>query len=143
MPIINITVAEKIATNTSPDVVIVCGNSDYAIMFDFDAEWPDTAAKTARFVYTQGGALKYQDVIFFDNVVNVPVLSNVKEVYVGVYAGDLRTSTPAKVLCDRSILCGEPAHEDPPQDVYNQIMALLNPDRIKAYIDEAILGGEW
>ncbi len=125
MPIINITVAEKIATNTSPGVSIICGNSDYSVNFAFDGEWEPEAARTARFVYYKNGQAMHQDVIFTGNTVAVPVLSNIEFVYVGVYAGDLHTTTPAKVLCDRSILCGSSVHEDPPEDVYNQFMAML------------------
>lgn len=36
---IQIVVADKIATNASPDVAYVCGNSDYTITFQFDDEW--------------------------------------------------------------------------------------------------------
>lgn len=106
--------------------IIVCGNSGYTIDFDFDAEWDGYVAKTARFVYAQGSELKYTDVAFTGSTVDVPILSNVREVYVGVYAGDLRTTTPARVPCDRSILCGGGVHEEPPEDVYNQILALCN-----------------
>lgn len=140
--LINITVENKRA-QVQGAPIIVCGNSGYTISFDFDEEWPAAAAKTARFVYAQGGVLKKQDVIFFDNVVEVPVLSNVKEVFVGVYAGDLTTTTPARICCERSILCGDSVHEEPAEDVYNQILELLDPERVKSYIDEAILGGEW
>ena len=108
MPNINITVAEKIATNTTPGVVIVCGNSDYTVSFAFDAEWSAETNRVARFVYYKDGLSLYQDVAFTGNTVAVPTLYGVAYVLVGVYAGNLRTTTPAKVLCDRSILCGDP-----------------------------------
>lgn len=106
--------------------IIVCGNSGYTIEFDFDAEWDAHVIKTARFVYAKGGELKYQDVVFSGNTADVPILSNVREVYVGVFAGDLRTTTPARVPCDKSILCGGGVHEEPPEDVYLQILELIN-----------------
>lgn len=109
MPNINITVAEKIATNMTPGVVIVCGNSDYLVTFDFDAEWGTEPNRVARFVYYKDGKSLYQEAEFTGNTVNVPILYGVDYVLVGVYAGNLRTTTPAKVLCDRSILCGDPA----------------------------------
>lgn len=130
---ININVSEKRASVIGAPI-IVCGNSDYSITFDFDAEWAGTAAKTARFAYAQGGVLKHQDVVFFGNVVDVPVLSNVREVYVGVYAGNLRTTTPARICCKRSILCGDPVHDEPPADVYNQIMTMVS--NMQSQIDE-------
>lgn len=105
--------------------IIVCGNSDYVIKFTFDEEWDGYDVKTARFVYDQAGAAKYQDVVFEGDTATVPVLSNTREVLIGVYAGDLQTTTPARIPCERSILCGSGAHEEPPEDVYNQLLALL------------------
>lgn len=107
--------------------VIVCGNSGYTIQFTFDEEWANEALKTARFVYTKAGAVGYQDIVFGGSVVPVPVLSDVREVYVGVYAGELQTTTPARIPCERSILCGTSVeHEEPDPDVYNQILEAVN-----------------
>lgn len=116
MPNINITVAGKIATNTTPGQVIVCGNSDYTVTFDLDAEWAAEPNRTARFVYYRDGLSLYQDVAFTGNTAAVPVLSGISYVLVGVYAGNLRTTTPAKVLCDRSILCGDPLEVLTPEE---------------------------
>lgn len=121
---INVTVTDKVATVQGAPV-IVCGNSDYNITFSFDAEWDDYDLKTARFVYSSGGVMHNTDVIFEGNTVTAPVLSGVSEVYVGVYAGNLHTSTPARIYCKQSILCGEPVHAEPTPDVYNQLMELL------------------
>lgn len=111
MPNINILVADKIATNMSPGENIVCGNSNYTVTFDFDSEWDAQTQRTARFVYYKNGLSLYQEATFTGNTVAVPVLSSIDYVLVGVYAGSLTTTTPAKVLCDRSILCGDPLEE--------------------------------
>lgn len=116
MPIINITVAGKIATNTTPGEVIVCGNSDYSVNFALDSEWDAEPNRTARFVYYKNGLRLYKDKEFTGDTVAVPVLSNIDYVEVGVYAGDLRTTTPARVLCDRSILCGDPLEDLGPEE---------------------------
>lgn len=108
MPNINITVAEKIATNTTPGEVIVCGNGGYTVAFTFDSEWDAETERTARFVYYKDGQSRYQDVDFTGNTVAVPPLYGVDYVLVGVYTDNLRTTTPARVNCDRSILCGDP-----------------------------------
>lgn len=105
---------------------IVCGNSDYTITFTFDNEWEGQNTKTARFVYVQDGKVKYTDVVFTGNTVAVPILANTKEVRVGVFAGDLRTTAPARIPCELSIRCGTGAPEDPTPSQYDQIMALLN-----------------
>lgn len=116
MPEIKITVAQKIATNTTPGEVIVCGNSDYTVTFDLDAEWATEPNRTARFVYYKNGLQLFQEKTFTGNTAPVPVLSGIDYVMVGVYAGDLRTTTPAKVLCDRSILCGDAVEQITPDE---------------------------
>lgn len=105
---------------------IVCGNSGYSIKFTFDAGWGAETIKTARFVYMARGDVAYTDVVFTGDTVSVPVLSNVREVRVGVFEGDLHTTTPAVIPCERSIRCGSGAPVDPTPSQYDQIMALLN-----------------
>lgn len=105
---------------------IVCGNDSYIINFTFDEEWTGQEYKTARFVYVQDGEVKYTDVVFTGTLVEVPPLLNTREVMVGVYAGDLQTSTPARIPCEPSIRCGTGAPEDPTPSQYDQIMELLN-----------------
>lgn len=113
----NITVRNKIATKTD-NVAYVCGNSDYVINFDFDSEWDAYDTKTARFA--RDG--QYTDVVFTGNQCNVPVITNTYAFHVGVFAGDLHTTTAARVPCRKSILCGSGAPADPTPDVYDQLM---------------------
>ena len=99
MKTILIPVINKIAQ--SPDEEIVCGTSDYFIEFAFDSEWDDQLTKTARFIYSG----KSEERKLEGNRVQVPVMKNTTKVFVGVYAGELETTTPAVVKCRRSILC--------------------------------------
>lgn len=122
---INIIVENKRATVVGSPV-IVCGNSDYTVTFQLDNEWSLTGPKTARFVYVKQGEVMHEDRVFEGNTVAVPVLSDVAFVNVGVFAGDLCTTTPARVNCHPSILCGSGAVQEPTPDVYSQIMALFN-----------------
>lgn len=122
---IKILVIEKKAILTGTPV-IVCGNSDYTVTFTFDDEWNLTGPRTARFVYVKDGKVQHEDVLFPGNVVAVPILENVDFVDVGVFAGNLCTTTPARVHCKKSILCGSGVHNDPTPDVYDQIMELFN-----------------
>ena len=119
--IINISVKNKIAT-AAEDYIIVCGNSDYIINFTFDDEWNEHNTKTARFGFTQNGVKKFIDVLFEGNVCNMPVLSNTTTVEIGVYAGDLHTTTPCLLSCKKSILCEGGTPEEPPENIYNQIL---------------------
>lgn len=102
--VINISITNKRPTVIGTPV-IACGNSDYSIKFAFDSDWDAFSEKKARFVYAKRGVLKFQDVPFSGDTVAVPILSGTREVMVGVYAGDLRTTTPARIPCEYSILC--------------------------------------
>lgn len=97
---LHISVADKIATYLQRDGDIVCGNSDYQIVFTFDAEWKDTV-KTARFRWSGG---KRDVNIADDDTCTVPVINDAASVTVGVFADNLST-TPVVIPCKRSILC--------------------------------------
>lgn len=122
MKTLHISVVDKVATYQKRDGVIVCGNSDYQIFFTFDDDWGNYDTKTARFIY--GGT--YTDVVFSGNTCPVPVLRNITSVSVGLYAGDLCTSTPAEIECQKSILCNDGIPEAPTENVYGQIVELIN-----------------
>lgn len=122
--IIKITVRNKIAMLAAP-TAIVCGNSDYSIQFDFDDEWSAYETKTARFITGS----KFTDVVFSGDTVDMPIVYNTRMVAVGVFAGDLRTTTPALIFAHRGILDGTGSPAAPDADVYNAIMQALN-DRI-------------
>lgn len=119
MKTINVTVRDKIASAVG-DIVYICGNSDYIIDFDFDAEWDENDVKTARFAHDGS----YTDVVFTGNQCAMPVIHKAYGIYVGVYAGDLRTTTPAHIPSAASILSAEGTPAEPPDDVYAQITAL-------------------
>lgn len=121
--LITITVQDKIATNTSPGELYVCGNSGYTVHFTFDDEWKKYTTKTARFVTQQN---TYVDTVFMGEYCNMPIIENTHLIRVGVFAGNLCTTTPAIINTKKSILCGMPTPSEPPQDVYNSIMKLLN-----------------
>lgn len=123
--IISVEIKEKRAS-TQGAPTIVCGNSTYRVKFTFDDEWEGSLFKTARFVYVQSGTVKHTDVVFEGDTVDVPAMANTSEVLVGVFAGDLRTTTPARIPCEASIRCGTGAPAEPTPDVYDQIMELLN-----------------
>lgn len=126
MPDINITVRDKIAkAEGSPE--IVCGNSDYAAAFDLDSEWDTYDLKTMRVVWIDimTGIPRYIDVPFSGNSAVIPAVYNAYEIAVGIYAGDIRTTTPARIPCERCITDGSVVHETPSASVYEQIIDLL------------------
>lgn len=130
--ILHVDVVNKIATFQKRGGGIVCGNSDYQIKFSFDAEWNEYTTKTARFIW--GG--HYTDVDFTGDYCDVPIIYDTTEVEVGVYAGALKTTTSARIDCQRSILCkgGTPSEEN---DHGYANEAKKAADRAEAAADEA------
>ena len=137
---IQISVRDKIATQTD-GTVIINGNSDYSIEFDFDAEWTDLNNKIGIFAYNDAAAHKwaYQTVMFSGNTCAVPILRDIHCVYVGVTAGNVRVTTPAKVQCRLSISDYADTEEPPSADIWGQILAKL--DELQTEIDEIKAGG--
>lgn len=126
---IKITVRNKIAY--SPVETIICGNSGYQIRFDFDDEWNAYETKTARFVYGN----KYADVIFTGDLCDVPVLTDTTGCAIGVFAGNLQTTTPALVTCQKSILCSGGVPAEPQPDVYAQLLQMYEEIKDKCGIE--------
>lgn len=122
---IEIEVRNKIATLTSKDFTLVGGNSDYEVVFDFDEDWENHPTKTAVFVFGKDEAV-YK--VFEGNVCEGVAVNKTLMCLIGVFAGDMMTTTPARVDCVlRSILDEAGGTPQPPtEDVYNQIMDLLN-----------------
>lgn len=118
MHYINITVREKSA-RADDRARIVCGNSDYSVRFDFDEEWEAYDLKTARFI-TEGGF--FTDVQFTGSDCAVPVLTGTRTLLVGVFAGDVRTTTPAYIPAIPCITDNGGIPAAPPPDVYAQLM---------------------
>ena len=122
MKVIRIDIDGKQAINPDKAQKIVCDNTDYVISFSFSLEWEAHEVKTARFVTGSS----FEEVAFTGNECPVPMLSNTTGVKIGVYAGNLQTTTRAFVDCVKSILCGSATHAEPPKDIYNQIVELCD-----------------
>lgn len=131
--ILNVDVVNKIATFQKRGGCIVCGNSDYQIRFTFDSEWSDFPTKTARFIANG----QFTDVDFTGDYCAVPILYNTTEVEVGVYAGELKTTTSAFIGCYRSILC-EVAKPSEENDRTHANEAKEAADRAEAAAEEAV-----
>lgn len=138
MILLPITVRNKIATFTG-DVPYICGNSDYKVVFTFDDEWDEHSHKTARFVYGSSCT----DVLFEGNECSFPMIEETTMVVVGVYAGNLRTTTGASVRAILSIRSEHGSPESPKPDVYEQIMETLDgyDDRLEDVEKKLSSGG--
>ena len=124
---LNITVCGRIA-EISRDAEIVCGNSDYIAVFDFDAEWDAYPVKTMRIVRKDMDSEKYlcTDVLFEGSRAVIPPVYRTAQILLGVYAGDIRTSTPVRIPCCSAGTMRQDIHPQPDADVYAQLLALMN-----------------
>lgn len=120
MPEIKIKIRDKRAGGTG---TVICGNSDYTVVWDLDQEWTPYDTKTMRVNLADG---TYQDVVFTGNTAALPVLSTPGWASVGLYAGDLHTSRAADLRVLPSVTTPGGAPADPAEDVYAQITEKLN-----------------
>ena len=137
MPNINISVRDKIPTVQTP-LVLVTDNSGYTLTFDFDREWDDYRYKTV-IVADENGA-EIEKILMDGNTCSLTALGNkLWRIKIGVTAGDIITTTPCDVRILPSILSfinGRVA--PPPEDIYSQIMELLNQLKEGEISDEDI-----
>ena len=94
-----ITVNNRVATYHQRGGPIVCDNTGYTIKFIFSDEWSAHTQKTARFVWGGG----FVDVTFSGDECPVPPVTGAQLLRVGVYAGDVKTTTDAVIPCLPSI----------------------------------------
>ena len=120
MPEIKIKTRDKRAGGTG---TVICGNSDYTVVWDLDDEWTPYGTKTMRVNLADG---TYQDVVFSGDTAALPVLSTPGWASVGLYAGDLHTSRAADLRVLPSVTTPGGAPADPAEDVYDQLTEKLN-----------------
>lgn len=126
MQTIEIAVNGTSAVMVTP-ITIVCGNSDYSIHFTFSDEWDAYTAKTAVFTFfsMQTGKINQYEVLFEGDTVSVPAVTNTITLSVGVIAGDVKTTTDANIPCMNSNTGTAMIHDDPPHDIYEQLLSYL------------------
>ncbi len=111
---------------------MVSENSGYFIEFETDGEWDEYRTKTARFAVD--GEL-VGDRVFSGNVCEVPVLPTGLYLYVSLSAGDVWTTSAAKIPLTPS-LEADKVIPPPEKSVYNQIMEMMHTD-YSPYVDRA------
>ena len=125
MPTIDIIIRNKTASAVNPPC-IVCGNSDYNVKFNFDEEWQAHSNKIGVFAYNRDGEWQSEKVLFEGDTCPVPPLHGVRSVWIGVTAGDVRTSTPADVPCRMGATDFSDTTEKPSEDIWTQILDKLD-----------------
>lgn len=101
---------------------IVCDNSDYTVHWTLDEEWSAYDTKTMRTIYMDG---TYEDKVFSGDTIELPVCTVPGAVQVGLFAGNIRTSRVAILRALPSVRSAAGAPEDPPKNVYDQLMELI------------------
>lgn len=101
-----LTVKDKIAS-VPQDAYIVCGNNKYTLILDLDEEWEIGKLITVRFKFCKNGKLQHIDRTTFTDTVTIPEFYGINQVFVGLFSGDIQTTTPARVLCLKSITCDD------------------------------------
>jgi len=107
MPNIKIRIQNKKASlEKATDAEVVCCNSDYKLVFNFDAEWNAHAWKRVRFISDGYDGRIVESQVGSDNTCDLPPVQKATYIDVGVYVDDqIRTSTPLRLYCIKSILC--------------------------------------
>ena len=119
---IHINVNGKIATLANVDEYLINGNNDYEVVFSFDGEWDGVSAKTAMFVFGRNSVA----VPFEGNVCEGVAIEGSTICAIGVFAGEIKTTTGAVVKCIQSIRDIGEVPKPPTPEVYDIIMALLD-----------------
>ncbi len=135
---IRIIVRERIAELVGKPE-IVCGNSEYTAVFDLDEEWAAYPVKTMRLAWVdpqRTNNMLYTDVLFEGNRAVLPPLWGVSLVWLGIYAGDIHTSTPVRIPCCYAGTVDAAQHPMPESNVYTQIL-----DYVKQLKAERITAG--
>ena len=124
MPAFTLKVRDKTAyTEEMPE--IVCGNSDYTVLFDFDAEWDGAENLTAYIRYLRDGLPVHAAIPITAAACTLPAIYGTDAVQIGVSGGSIRTSVPAEIPC---IPCANDfggTEKQPAHDVYNEIMEVI------------------
>lgn len=133
---IEINVNNKIACLVDEEQYLVCGNNDYEVVFHFDEQWSGVNAKTALFVFGQEPIA----MPFEGNVCEGVAIEGATLCGIGVFAGNLKTSTGAYIKCLPSIRDNGGIPKPPTPEVYDKIMEML--DKAMQAHTELPKGGE-
>ena len=136
MPLINVSIRNRVAEPADDAPAYICGNAGYTVVFDFDDEWSGIEIKTMRVTWldTFTGQQRHIDAEFAGTQLSLPIITDAYEIGIGVYVGDSMTTTAAHLPCERSITDGATYHDEPAPDLYAQLLAFLQNDAQNALI---------
>lgn len=124
--IINITERGNRLDITDTYTPIVCGNSNYELVFDFSDEWKECNNKTAVF-FVNG---KKTMVDFTGNVVTVPILPNAPYVHVALTTSNSAnaqlSTTSLRLRLESTPLLDEMKEFDPLKNYLTSLLGTIN-----------------
>lgn len=118
-----IKVTDKVPELVSGPEYVVCDNSDYTVIWQLDEEWAQFEHRTMQVNYQDG---TYKRVLFTGDTCALPAIPVRGPVYVGLFAGDIHTTRPARLLAVRSATTDSGEERDPMPNGYAQAIKALD-----------------
>lgn len=118
-----IKVTDKVPELVSGPDYVVCDNSDYTEVWQLDEEWAQFEHRTMQVNYKDG---TYERVLFTGDTCALPALPVPGPVHVGLFAGDIHTTRPARLLAVRSGTTSSGEERDPMPNGYAQAIQALD-----------------
>lgn len=118
-----IKVTDKVPELVSGPEYVVCDNSDYTVVWQLDEEWAQFEHRTMQVNYKDG---TYERVLFTGDTCALPAIPVPGSVHVGLFAGDIHTTRPARLLAVRSATTDSGEERDPMPDGYAQAIEALD-----------------
>lgn len=118
-----IKVTDKVPELVSGPEYVVCDNSDYTVAWQLDEEWAQLEHRTMQVNYKDG---TYERVLFTGSSCTLPSIPVSGPVHVGLFAGDIHTTRPARLLAVRSATTDSGEERDPMPNGYAQAIEALD-----------------
>lgn len=118
-----IKVVDKVPIVASGPQYVVCDNSDYTVVWQLDEEWAQLEHRTMQVNYKDG---TYERVLFTGDSCTLPAIPVSGPVHVGLFAGDIHTTRPVRLLAVRSATTDSGVERDPMPNGYAQVIEALD-----------------
>ena len=118
-----IKVVDKVPIVVSGPQYVVCDNSDYTVVWQLDEEWAQFESRTMQVNYKDG---TYERVLFTGDTCALPAIPVKDWFYIGLFAGDIHTTRPAKLFANRAITTDSGEERDPMPNGYAQAIEALD-----------------